>query len=356
MSGSPDTTADTSADITEISAGMLRDWPLPMPDGDADKEVRGHLLIIAGSREMPGAVLLAATAALRAGAGKLTIATAASAAVALGVALPEARVIGLQETPDGGLRIDGDGQAGAGGGLRIDGDSLVGTGGGLLDDRTGLLDDDAGLLEDRGGLLHESGGSGAALREACQCASAVLIGPGMQDDAASVALVGALLPHCAHAPLILDAAGMRIAASDSHRFDGKVLLTPHCGELAGLTGADKQDIASQPEAAARKAARRWHAWVALKGATTAIAAPEGALWRHRGGNTGLAISGSGDALAGLIAGLAARGAALEQAASWGVALHAMAGEQLSLRHGPLGYLAREISAEVPALLRALSTH
>ncbi|MYM91119.1 NAD(P)H-hydrate dehydratase, partial [Rugamonas sp. FT82W] len=108
--------------------------------------------------------------------------------------------------------------------------------------------------------------------------------------------------------------------------------------------------------AARAAAQRWRAWVALKGATTVIAAPEGALWRHRGGNTGLAISGSGDALAGLIAGLAARGAALEQAASWGVALHAMAGEQLSLRHGPLGYLAREISAEVPALLRALATH
>ncbi|MYN18972.1 NAD(P)H-hydrate dehydratase [Rugamonas sp. FT107W] len=341
-------TTDTSADIIEISAGMLRDWPLPMPDGDADKEVRGHLLIVAGSREMPGAVLLAATAALRAGAGKLTIATAASGAVALGVALPEARVIGLQETPDGGLRIDGD--------------DLV-RAGGLLDDRAGLLDDDGGLLEDRGGLLHEgggllreSGGGGAALREACQCASAVLIGPGMQGDAASVALVGALLPHCAHAPLILDAAGMRIAASDGHRFDSKVLLTPHAGELAGLTGADKQDIASQPEAAAREAAQRWHAWVALKGATTVIAAPEGALWRHRGGNTGLAISGSGDALAGLIAGLAARGAALEQAASWGVALHAMAGEQLSLRHGPLGYLAREISAEVPALLRALSTH
>jgi len=309
MSGAPNTSAntgvDTSADITEISAGMLRDWPLPMPDGDADKEVRGHLLIVAGSREMPGAVLLAATAALRAGAGKLTIATAASAAVALGVALPEARVIGLQETPDGGLLADG---------------------------------------------------GGAALREACQCASAVLIGPGMQDDAASVALVGALLPHCAHAPLILDAAGMRIAENDGHRFDGKVLLTPHAGELAGLTGADKQDLASQPEAAAREAARRWNAWVALKGATTAIAAPDGALWRHRGGNTGLAISGSGDALAGLIAGLAARGAALEQAASWGVALHAMAGEQLSLRHGPLGYLAREISAEVPALLRALATH
>jgi ADP-dependent NAD(P)H-hydrate dehydratase len=94
--------------------------------------------------------------------------------------------------------------------------------------------------------------------------------------------------------------------------------------------------------------------VALNGATTVIAAPGGALWQHQGGNIGLAISGSGDTLAGIIAGLAARGATLEQAAAWGVALHASAGEQLSLRFGVLGYLAREISAEVPALLRTLA--
>jgi hydroxyethylthiazole kinase-like uncharacterized protein yjeF len=286
-----------------ITAGSLRDWKLPMPGVDADKEVRGHVLIVAGSREMPGALLLAATAALRAGAGKLTIATAASVAPQLGVALPEARVIGLAETADGGLLADG----------------------------------------------------AQSLFKACQRASAVLIGPGMQDEAASAALVRALLPHCAHAPLVLDAGAMCLAR-DGFRFDSPVLMTPHAGELAGLTGGDKEDIAQAPQVAAQSAARNWQAVVALKGAVTVIAEPSGRRWRHEGGNTGLAISGSGDVLAGLIAGLAARGAALEQAAAWGVALHAMAGEQLSLRHGPLGYLAREISGEVPALLRALAAH
>ncbi|TFW29641.1 NAD(P)H-hydrate dehydratase [Duganella callida] len=295
-----------------ITARLLRDWPLPMPDFKADKETRGHILIVAGSREMPGAVLLAATAALRAGAGKLTIATAASVAVAVGAAVPEARVIGLDETPAGGLRGDG-----------------------------------------TPGLIH-----------ACERASAVLIGPGMQDDAASCALVRSLLPHCADRPLILDAAGMRIAGGDGgnddavpaagYHFASPVLLTPHAGELAGLTGADKDDISARPDAAARLAAQRWHATVALKGAVTIIANPENRQWRHEGGNTGLAISGSGDVLAGVIAGLAARGASLEQAAAWGVALHAMSGEQLALKHGPLGYLAREISNEIPALLRALA--
>jgi hydroxyethylthiazole kinase-like uncharacterized protein yjeF len=300
---------------TDITARALRDWPLPMPGFDADKEVRGHVLIVAGSREMPGAVLLAATAALRAGAGKLSIATAASVAPQLGVTLPEARVIGLQETAGGGLLAEG----------------------------------------------------ADSLRKACQRASAVLIGPGMQDDDASAALVRELLPHCAQAPLILDAAAMSIVRAGPHaaskdiqadnagsyRFNSPVLLTPHAGELASLSGADKAGINAQPEAAALDAVRRWQAIVALKGALTIIAAPDGRQWRHEGGNIGLAISGSGDVLSGLIAGLAARGAPLEQAAAWGVALHAMAGEQLSLRHGPLGYLAREISGEVPALLRTL---
>lgn len=289
--------------VVAITAGSLRDWQLPMPGADADKEVRGHVLIVAGSREMPGALLLAATAALRAGAGKLTIATAASVAPHVGVALPEARVIGLAETADGGLVADG----------------------------------------------------APGLHEACARACAVLIGPGMQDKAASAALVRALAPHCADTPLVLDAGAMCVAG-DGLRFDGPVLLTPHAGELAGLSGEGKEQIAAAPEEAARRATARWRAVVALKGAVTAIAAPSGQLWRHEGGNAGLAISGSGDVLAGLIAGLAARGAALEQAAAWGVALHAMAGEQLALRHGPLGYLAREISGEVPALLRALSAH
>ncbi|MET0319567.1 MAG: NAD(P)H-hydrate dehydratase [Duganella sp.] len=218
-----------SADIHDITAGTLRDWALPMPGVDADKEVRGHVLIVAGSREMPGALLLAATAALRAGAGKLTIATAASVAGALGVALPEARVIGLAETPDAGLR--------------------------------------AGSASDAADVA-------PSLRQACERASAVLIGPGMQDEAACAVLVAALLPHCRHAPVILDAGAMCVAAGDDcMRFDTPVLLTPHAGELAGLTGAAKPAIAADPQAAARQAAGRLNAVVALKGATTVIWCP-----------------------------------------------------------------------------------
>src|SRR5215204_5611724 len=79
----------------DVDSALLHGWPLPQPDPEGDKETRGRTLVIAGSREMPGAALLAATAALRAGAGRLTVATAASIAPGVALTLPEGRVIAL---------------------------------------------------------------------------------------------------------------------------------------------------------------------------------------------------------------------------------------------------------------------
>ena len=113
-------------------------------------------------------------------------------------------------------------------------------------------------------------------------------------------------------------------------------------------------MSDDQERVALDAAKKWNAFVALKGATTLVATPEGHLWRHVGGSAGLATSGSGDTLAGAIAGLCARGATLEQACAWGVVLHARAGEQLSKRISQIGYLAREIPDEMLAVLNDLS--
>jgi NAD(P)H-hydrate repair Nnr-like enzyme with NAD(P)H-hydrate dehydratase domain len=131
-------------------------------------------------------------------------------------------------------------------------------------------------------------------------------------------------------------------------------MTPHAGEMAHLSGEAKESIECDPGERVSIAAKTWGAAVALKGACTWIAAPDGRLWRHARGNPGLATSGSGDALAGLVAGLMARGAPVEQALAWGVALHARAAERLAARIGPLGFLARELSAEVPSLMATLS--
>ena len=291
--------------MINLDAAALRGWPLPMPSSDGDKEVRGHVLVLGGSREMPGAVILAATAAMRAGAGKLTIATGASVAQLVALAIPEARVIGLRETAEGGFTTD----------------------------------------------------AVAHLNPLADRVSAVLIGPGMQDEVATAALVRVLLPKLDGASVVLDAGAMGIlinpdldASEGNFRFGQQVIVTPHAGEMAHLTGISKEDINGNPDTRAAAAARDWNAVVALKGALTVICAPDGGMWQHEGGNVGLAISGSGDVLAGIIAGLAARGATLAQATCWGVALHAQAGDRLAERMGLLGYLARELPDEIPSLL------
>ena len=91
----------------DLTADFLRSIPLPQPSADGDKDKRGRVLVIAGSAQVPGGALLAGVAALRAGAGKLQIATSASVAIHLGLAVPEALVIAVPELPTGGLMLEG---------------------------------------------------------------------------------------------------------------------------------------------------------------------------------------------------------------------------------------------------------
>lgn len=280
----------------------MRAWALPQPDEAGDKEARGRVLVIGGAPEMPGAVILAATAALRAGAGKLQIATCRSIAQAIGVAVPEARVFALPETKAGGIAA-----------------SAV-----------------------------------AAIAEHAREAQAVLIGPGMVDEKAIARLLLRLLPRIEGPTVVLDAGALTCLTDKGqclHSLNGRVVLTPHAGEMAKLTGVDKSEIEAAPDRAARAAARELRAVIALKGRETFIAAPTGTkIYCNHTGNVGLATSGSGDTLAGVVAGLAARGAAPLQAAAWGVYLHGRAGDRLARRMGRLGFLARELLNEIPRLM------
>lgn len=287
--------------VEEVDDALLRAWALPEVAEDGDKESRGRVLVVAGSREMPGAAVLAAEAALRAGAGKLVVATARSVAVTVAAALPEARVIALPENADGSPAA-------------------------------------SGL---------------AALEPLAAATAALLVGPGMIGTEGTVGFVRGLLPLFRGATVLLDALAMDVL-HEGVRFDQPVILTPHAGEMAHLTGHEKEDLQEQPCGAALRHAAHWGAVLALKGATTCIANPEGRAWVHRSAAPGLGTSGSGDVLAGVIAGLAARGAPPEQATVWGVALHGRAGEALARRVGTVGYLARELAAEVPALMQALA--
>jgi ADP-dependent NAD(P)H-hydrate dehydratase len=290
--------------VIQIDDDTLRAWPLPMASG-GDKEDRGRVLLAAGSSEIPGAAVLAATAALRAGAGKVTIATPASLASQMAFAVPEARVIALEQTRDGVIAPSA-----------ID-----------------------------------------ALEEFAGKTRALLVGPGLAYGEATNAFTLALLEMFGDVATIVDAAAMDVVMKSGagiSRFATPPILTPHAGEMAKLTGRAKEEIEADCARTAMQAAKEWNAVVALKGAITHIASPDGRVWRHDRGNFGLATSGSGDVLAGIMAGLVARGAALEQAAAWGVALHARAGERLGQNLGTLGYLAREIAAEVPSIMASFA--
>ncbi|MDM0032189.1 NAD(P)H-hydrate dehydratase [Variovorax sp. J22P271] len=152
--------------------------------------------------------------------------------------------------------------------------------------------------------------------------------------------------------MILDALAISIVREGPF-CSNDVVLTPHAGEMAYLCGLTKEVICEQPLAVAQEAAMHWNAVVALKGARTHVARPDGRARRFSGGGPGLGTSGSGDTLAGLIGGFAARGLPALQACAWGVLVHARAGASLARRYGAVGYLARELAGEVPALIDRL---
>jgi ADP-dependent NAD(P)H-hydrate dehydratase len=284
-----------------LTERALKTWPLPHPPHDGDKEDRGRILVLGGSKEMPGGVILASTAALRAGAGKLRIGTTRSISQAVAIAIPESRVFALPETKSGGISPSA-----------------------------------ATLI----------------IKHAAEV-DALLVGPGMLDERASVRLFKTLLPSGGNYSLVLDAAALAVLRENSEclrPYQGRAVLTPHAGEMAHLLGVSKEEVEGKRSEMVVQAARRFDAVVVLKGRETLIASPGGELLCNRTGNVGLATSGSGDVLAGVVAGLLARGAPPLHAAAWGVFLHGRAGDVVAKTVGQLGFLASELLAVIPALM------
>ena len=279
----------------KLDRSALKAHPLP-PVIDGDKETKGRILVIAGSREVPGAALLTATAAMRAGAGKLRIATVESISVPVGVAMPEAMVVGLAEDEEGGFG------------------------------RAALK----------------------PLAEQAQEVDAVVAGPGMANGEVCERIAEALL--ASKARVALDAALLHaLQPLEEERATAPILL-PHSGELASLLDCDEERIDRDPVGCGRRAAELYRSMVLVKGVTSHVVTPAGEVWTYDGGAPGLGVSGSGDVLAGIVGGLLARGAQPLSALLWAVWLHGEAGAALAKKVGPIGFLAREIADEVPALL------
>lgn len=284
-----------------LDRALLKRFALPAHEGDNDKNERGRVLVIGGSRAIPGGALLAGVSALRAGAGKLQIATVESIAVALGIAVPEALVAGHAESEDGGFA-----------------EAAI------------------PLLCDR-----------------CNAADAVVIGPAMREGPAVARLLETVLSIDRTMPLILDAAALMAAPAVDEalsRWRGGSVLLPHIGEMAALLECEAGEVDADREGAARRAAERYRAVTLMKGPDSLVVAPDGEAFVYSGGGVGLGTSGSGDTLAGIVGGLAARGMDPLGACLWGVWLHGEAGRRLAQASGPIGFLAREIPDLVPALM------
>jgi len=290
------------AEAAPLDLGWLRDHPLPMPEGETDKNSRGRVIVLGGCVSVPGGVRLTAEAALRAGAGKVRIGTVEPAALPLGVLVPEAGVIGLP--------CDSDGE---------------------IDAARGLPGIDV---------------------ERCD---AVVLGPAMSSAERGSQLLAAVLEQKCGGGMLIDAAAlMQLGphAAGLRALEQPPLLTPHIGEMAGLLGWEADRIIADRPAALREAAQRFGAVVVLKGSTSLIANPEGALFCYAGGNVGMATGGSGDVLAGIAGALLARGCDPLQAALWSVWLHGEAGRRCVESIGTLGFLARDMLGFIPAVMRS----
>ena len=266
---------------------------------DAHKGTAGRLLVLAGSPGLTGAAALCAEAALRAGAGLVTLGVPASLNPILEGKLTEAMTLALPETPRGGLAPE--------------------------------------ALEQ---ILTRAGRVGA-----------LAIGPGLGSDPATGELVLTLC-GVSGVPLVVDADGLNFLLP-STRLAPHTVLTPHPGELARLLGTDVPAVQSNRLEVAREAARRFGCVVVLKGPGTIIASPEGRTAVNSSGGPALATGGSGDVLTGIIGASLARGLAPFEAAIAGVFLHGVAGDMAEAQFGAPGAIAGDLVRLLPEARRQL---
>ena len=312
---------------------MTRAWAasaLPSRPLSGHKGTFGRVLVVSGSRSYIGAAALAVGAAGRVGAGLLTLAAPASLQAALALLTVEATHLPLVEAAPG---------------------------------------------------VHSPTSAGQVLDEAAKC-KALLVGPGVgqapetREMLRTLLLSGEPLP-----PTVIDADGLNFLAQEDgwwNGLSGPAVLTPHPGEMARLTGLSTVEVQADRTAVALEAAERWGCVVVLKGAYTVVAqSVRGTLRQAQGerigevgrigeggriggaaavspfANPALASAGTGDVLAGAVAGLLAQGLDPMDAAALGVYLHSAAAE-IAAPGGRAGLLASDLLPAIPRAIAALT--
>ena len=291
---------------------MTRDWAaaaLPPRPVSAHKGTFGRTLLVAGSTNYVGAAYLAAAAAGRSGAGLVTLATPKSLQMAVASNAPEPTYLPLDESSPGAYSVQAADQ----------------------------------------------------VLEAVPEYDSLLVGCGIGQAAETRQMLDRLLySRVPLPPTVADADALNLLALSGdapwwERFSAAAVVTPHPGEMARLVGLSTEAVQKDRTGTATEAATTWNKVVALKGAHTVVAFPDGQLMVSPFANPGLATAGTGDVLAGTIAGLLAQGLSLQDGAALGVYLHGAAGELVRDELGDTGLLASDLLTAIPKAIKDLKS-
>jgi NAD(P)H-hydrate epimerase len=297
---------ETLADNINIEL-LTEEWAtktLPKRPLNSNKGTFGRVLVNAGSINYIGAAYLACSGAMRVGVGLVTLATTNNLQAIIASKLAEATYLPLPESKPGIISVEG-----------------------------------AEIIYKQCGLYN-----------------VLLVGCGLGQNPATVEFLSALflkkdLPH-----LIIDADGLNILGRLPEwwrQIPDNAILTPHPGEMARLGGLTIDEVQADRIGTALKFAAKWQKTIVLKGAFTVIAAADGKCRISPFANPGLASAGTGDVLAGAIAGLAAQGLKPYDAASLGVYLHAAAGDKIRNEIGDAGIIASDLLPVLPLVIKQL---
>lgn len=277
-----------------VLSGQYIASKLPKRPSTANKGTFGKVLTIAGSENFPGAAYLACASSYRVGAGLVTLATDKTVKIIVSRKLPEVTFLSYDE----------------------------------VDKKIGEYD-------------------------------ALLIGPGLGQSNQIVEFLDKLFKLPSLPKTVIDGDGLNVLSKTDNRwrrYKLNAVLTPHPGEMGRLAGLTIEEIQASREEVAIKFAKKWNRVVVLKGANTVIASPAGEEFVSPFANPALATAGTGDVLAGIIAGLLAQGLNLFDASCVGVYLHGLTGESAKKEMGDAGVVASDLLSFLPKAIKSLSLH
>jgi len=298
---------DPTLKLHWLEPGEFRDLPI-VRKADSNKGNFGHALIVAGSVGKSGAAVLSGRAALRVGAGLVTVATPANVLPIVAAGMPEMMTTPLLENDDGTVSLRN-------------------------------VDDDR-------------------FAQAARDKSVLAMGPGLSTNPETQQFIRTVLRKLS-LPVILDADGLNAFAGQADELRTRkpelLAITPHPGEMGRLLGATARDIQAKRLEVALDAAARWKAFVILKGFHTILATPDGRAYLNTTGNPGMATGGTGDVLTGMLAGLTAEFGSKnwEHVLGLGVYLHGLAGDVAAERVGEAPLVASDLIEALPAAFARL---